>query len=1033
MKKTYFSKLKGYARICLLTAGLVYSASAFSGDVTTGLVLQYSFDELNSSSTTVADNSGHGNVGTIQGAPAVAEGYSGQAIDFGTAKANYVKLPANINSTMSSFTYTTWVKVTALKNATRFFDLGSGVDAVNNFLAFIPSYGADNGFMVLRYRPASGTAYNITSTSKLPIGSWAHVALTFDGNTKAVTMYLNGAAVGTGTIPGLDPTTMLGTTGATSDNYLAISRWGQDVNGFNGALDDVRFYNRALTNDDILMLTGLAELNKQTDHLTASVLSTEDIKSVTTNLTLPTTMGTGGVTVKWASSNNAIVDTFGVVTRPQTYNAPAKLTATLSQIVGGKTYTMTKTFLVIVSSLTETPIYMARWKFDGSDITSENGTVKVKDQFSNFVGTVKNDASIRTIGAPNSTQYNVLYTGNGTGYFDMGTEIGKAIYSLTDYTMCGYFRIDDDYASLNSNGNFFWTFSNTDSAMTKPTGYIIGSLKNQSQSVSSNRYDNGNQATGPNTNSPIGKWHHFTYTQKGDTGTVYIDGVQLSQNTSMTNLPATTLPKAGLTGTLYNWLGRSNYVSDAYLRKTMLYDFQLLTTALTPDDLANGWNQGEEGVGTTLGYLDVAFAENPNYINTNLNDELTNLTFAKLTSQDSATVTSNLTLPTAGLLHSDISISWKTTNAALIDVNGVVTRPDYNPYNVILTATLSKNGQKVTKAFNATVLAKEGSAFTGDLLAKYDFATVTNDTIVTDAAEKHFAGKVKNDAKIRTIGTAESGVFNVLDLGNGTGYFDMGTEVGKLVSNLTDYTVGAYFRIDPTYTELKKNGNFLWNFSNSKDIINNPTGYIIGSLRNQAVAITPDNWSSEKSVIVGDSALKNNWHHFAYTQKGSVGTIYVDGQPQIAGNEITTLPSAALLKAGSLGTLYNWIGRSCYTGDVYLRKTLVADFRLYKTALTDEQIQSSVLNVSNNINALEAAYNANPNIPAAIKTVTESQFKVVASVGSIRILGLSGGEKVSLFDITGRQFKVTNPSEIVLKSGVYIVKVNGYITKVVVR
>jgi hypothetical protein len=1034
MKKTYFSKLKGYVRLGLLAAGLVYSMSAFSGDITTGLLLQYSFDELNSSSTTVADNSGKGNVGTLQGAPTITDGYSGQAIDFGTAKANYVKLPANINSTFSSFTYTTWVKVTALKNATRFFDLGSGADATNNFLAFVPSYGADNGFMVLRYRPASGTAYNVTSTSKLPVNTWAHVAVTFDGTTKAVTMYLNGAAVGTGTIPGLDPTSMLGTAGATSDNYLAISRWAQDANGFNGALDDVRFYNRALTSSDILMLTGLAELNKQTATLNNKMLTAEDSSAITSNLTLPTTLGTNGVTVKWASSNNAAIDTFGVVTRPQTYNAPVKLTATLSQEVGGKTYSMTKSFLFIVSSIAETPFYMARWKFDSNDITTENGVVKVKDQYSGFVGTVKNDASIRTIGNPGSAQFNVLYLGNGTGYLDMGTEIGKAIYSLTDYTMCGYFRIDDDYASINSNGNFYWTFSNTDSAMTKSTGYIIGSLKAESQSVASNRYDNGNQATGANVNAGLGKWHHFAYTQSGNTGTVYIDGVQVAQNTSMTNLPATTLPKTGLTGTLYNWLGRSNYVADAYLRKTMLYDFQLLNGPLTADDISvSGWNAGEEGVITTIGNLEAAYAQNPNYVNTDLNDEFTNLTFAKLTSEDSTQVTANLTLPTVGLLHNNIAITWTSSNTKVIDATGVVIRPDYYGATVTLTATLAFNGQKVSKTFHPTVLVKPGTQFTNDLLVKYDFANVTNDTIVTDAAEKHFTGVVKNTnyAGIRTIGTAETGTYKVLALGDSIGYFDMGAEVGKLMYHLNDYTMSAYYRIDDTYTNLTKAGNFIWNFSNSKDILTTPTGYVIASLKSQVQTISPTNWSSEQSVNYANIALTGSWHNFTYTQSGTTGTVYIDGMPLTSGT-VTSLPSATLFKDGALGTLYNWIGRSCYATDAYLRKTMVYDFRLYRKALSLEEIMTTDLNVGNTITALDAAYLAN-HAATAVNQVKASQYQVIASVGSIRIVGLVGGEKVSVFDVTGRQFQVTNPSEIAVTPGMYIVKVNGYVTKVVVK
>ena len=151
--------------------------------------------------------------------------------------------------------------------------------------------------------------------------------------------------------------------------------------------------------------------------------------------------------------------------------------------------------------------------------------------------------------------------------------------------------------------------------------------------------------------------------------------------------------------------------------------------------------------------------------------------------------------------------------------------------------------------------------------------------------------------------------------------------------------------------------------------------------------------------------------------------------PMISGT-ITILPSTALPKPNQLGTLYNWIGRSCFTSDVYLRKTLVYDFRLYKTALTDEQIQTSVLNVGNTINALEVAYMEDP---TAVKPVAESPYKVVSTMGDIKIIGLTGTEKVSMFDIAGRQIKVTNPTLIKTNAGVYIVKINTTIAKVVVK
>ena len=177
MKKSIYSFFqKRVILAALLGTGLLTHFSLDAQDTTTGLILKYSFDNV--TGTTVTDDSGNGKAGTLQGAAAVTTGYMGKGIVC-TAKADYITAPANINSGLSSFTFSTWVKMTALKNATRFFDWGTGADGTNNFLAFIPSYNGDDQYMALRFRPASGTASNITSTVKCPVGAWAHIAVTY--------------------------------------------------------------------------------------------------------------------------------------------------------------------------------------------------------------------------------------------------------------------------------------------------------------------------------------------------------------------------------------------------------------------------------------------------------------------------------------------------------------------------------------------------------------------------------------------------------------------------------------------------------------------------------------------------------------------------------------------------------------------------------------------------------------------------------------------------------------------------------------
>ena len=780
---------------------------------------------------------------------------------------------------------------------------------------------------------------------------------------------------------------------------------------FNGAWAWFGVANLNLVKSSDLM----DDLNTQYTNLTLG-----NLNGVSSKITLPKTAGSKGVTIRWASSKPAIIDTLGNVNPPAKYDAIVNLTATLSQTIDGEPFTLSKSFTAKVMGIIPTPDQIAKWDFKTANITLENDTLKVTDELSGFKGKLVNDARIRTIGT--TEKINVLDLGNGKGYFDMGKEIGKIIYGLADHTIMGYFRVDNAYTNLTANGNYIWNFGNSDNIGSNANGWMYGRLGAEAAGLSSG----GSPSTSTSAATPVpqGAWHHIAYTLSGTTGTVYIDGMQVAQKTNMP-LPGIALVKDSMSGTICNWLGRSSWASDAYLQQTLLYDFRMFSFTLTPDDLNIGF-EGFDGIGATLDRLNMAYAENSDYTAPELTTEMNNLSLGDLSA-----ITSNITLPSTGSLDPSIAIIWKTSNANLISATGVVTRPGYYNYNVTLTATLTKNGQSITKAFPATVVVADGTQFSNNLLVKYDFSTMMSDTLVTDVAEKHFTGVLKNDATIRTIGTTNK--YNVLSLGDSIGYFDMGKEVGKLMYNLSDYTMSAYYRIDTAYTGLSSAGNFLWNFSNSTMAGTDQNGYIIGALNNQSVSITPKYYtaaSGNQAVSFGVAALMGGWHNLTYTQNGTVGTVYIDGMPMATNDSITNLPSTALAKDGQLGTLYNWIGRSCFTSDVYLRKTLVYDVRLYKTALTDEQIQTSVLNVGATINALDAAYEETPN---ALKSVLNTQFSAVSLFGAIKITGLAGNEKVSLYDITGRQLKVNNPSMIPVNTGVYIVRINNFATKVLVR
>ena len=69
-------------------------------------------------------------------------------------------------------------------------------------------------------------------------------------------------------------------------------------------------------------------------------------------------------------------------------------------------------------------------------------------------------------------------------------------------------------------------------------------------------------------------------------------------------------------------------------------------------------------------------------------------------------VISNLNLPTSLTGYSGVSISWATSNSAVVNTNGEITRSTSADGTATLTATLSKSGKSTTKTFALTVKKK---------------------------------------------------------------------------------------------------------------------------------------------------------------------------------------------------------------------------------------------------------------------------------------------------------------------------------------
>ena len=217
-----------------------------------------------------------------------------------------------------------------------------------------------------------------------------------------------------------------------------------------------------------------------------------------------------------------------------------------------------------------------------------------------------------------------------------------------------------------------------------------------------------------------------------------------------------------------------------------------------------------------------------------------------------------------------------------------------------------------------------------NLVLHYTFDNVSG-TSVSDASASGVTAKLVNQAKVEKIGK-----YNVLNLGTANGYLDMTSAAGAVVKGLSDFTVSVCYLVDDK-ASLTGNGHFLWCFSTTTANTQTAGVFTAYRLNAQRFATSPKGWGSEVGIEKGSEATKGVWQNVVYTQSGTTGKLYIDGT--LIGTK-TGMP--VLSNIFTSAPAYNWIGRPPFSGDSYLKSTMVADFRVYNTAVSDDLLSSLV-------------------------------------------------------------------------------------------
>jgi hypothetical protein len=203
-----------------------------------GLIGYWSFNE--GTGTVAGDFSGNGHHGTINGATWTS-GKLGTALNF-DGDDDQVDIPL---SSLSSYTVSMWVYIDAL-----------GAGAGNSYNTLISNDVPDSG-LFFRGTAAGANAGKIDTlcdggtdgrtTASLALRTWNHVVLTNNAGTG--TFYLNGTGNGAVTI-------------TCSVSFASLGNDSADEN-FDGRLDEVRVYNRALSPSEVAKLyqSGAVRIN----------------------------------------------------------------------------------------------------------------------------------------------------------------------------------------------------------------------------------------------------------------------------------------------------------------------------------------------------------------------------------------------------------------------------------------------------------------------------------------------------------------------------------------------------------------------------------------------------------------------------------------------------------------------------------------------------------------------------------------------------------------------------------------------------
>ncbi len=197
-----------------------------------GLVAWWQLNNSTTDSTANGNNGTGSNVTSVNG----QNGSANSAFGFTSGSASYIDVPSTAALSSSTISFSFWINPTSWTAATASVIMAKRTLGSNGY--FIAYVNASNALIF----DCGGSGQRWITNFNPPLGTWSHVVLTCSNGT-GLSLAVNGVA-----------TDSRPTVSTASLNSASTLRIGQDPSAgaytFTGSIDDVRVYDRILSNID---------------------------------------------------------------------------------------------------------------------------------------------------------------------------------------------------------------------------------------------------------------------------------------------------------------------------------------------------------------------------------------------------------------------------------------------------------------------------------------------------------------------------------------------------------------------------------------------------------------------------------------------------------------------------------------------------------------------------------------------------------------------------------------------------------------